>query len=621
MVEQENNDFILKKVLFSSIRKKLIFAFGILVILLIILVFATYSISHQIQKDTRSLEGVEAPLTLMVQEVISYDAILTEKVHEALLHAEIGEFDKIAEHKVKYDEVGLKLDDLLKVRAPNLLNQSIRSFEEKQQVYVILKDLDSININLVDLEVGAFNAMNAGDIEKARSLVVSDQYEQYKAELAELCTQWGSFERNIDNVFRQKVLINSRNVQIYNLYFGILFILMAIVIAFNIIKSISRPIMLLIQSTRQLAEGNFKTRAEIKTGDEIQELAESFNKAVETLGKVDEERKGVDKAKTEFLSITSHELRSPMTPMRAQLQMLLADYFGKTNKAQKESLEIVLRNTERLDRIIQDFLEISRIEAARLKFNFVKTNLESNIKSLIDEMRGFMPEKKLKLDLEISKLPIFEADPDRVMQVLRNLLNNAIKFSKENGKIEIKVFQKADAVYFSIKDNGIGIKDNEQSRIFEPFFQAGGMYNRVVGGTGLGLAICKGIVESQKGKIWFESEYGKGTTFHFFIPLIPTREMQPIKLLFSPKTNIENKVRDVLIEFLGPLANLEFEDLKVKGLTEKILNEYINDLHKKGIITNSEEFKSKIRLVFSGKEKMINKKEDSENKFVSAFKK
>jgi len=149
-----------------------------------------------------------------------------------------------------------------------------------------------------------------------------------------------------------------------------------------------------------------------------------------------EERKEIDSAKSEFLSITSHELRSPMTPMKAQLQMLQNEYFGKLANAQKNSLNIVLRNADRLDKIIVDFLEISRIEAAHLKFVFKETNLEEIIQETVDLMEGSAKEKNVKLKVNMEKLPIIKVDPDRVSQVLRNLIDNAIKFSKDKNTIE-----------------------------------------------------------------------------------------------------------------------------------------------------------------------------------------
>jgi len=405
------------------------------------------------------------------------------------------------------------------------------------------------------------------------------------------------------------------------IFLAIVFIIFIIFLWYILNEKISRPITQLRSAAEDLEKGNFNTKVNIKTGDELEELGKSFNKTSEALGRLEDEHKQIDKAKTEFLSITSHELRSPMTPMKAQLQMLLKEYFGKLTKEQKESLEIVERNTTRLDKIIMDFLEISRIEAARLKFNFIKADIIPYIKRLIAEMDGFMPEKKIKIELKIEKLPAIESDPDRIMQVLRNLINNAKKFSPSNSKIFIEAKLKGSMILFSVKDQGIGMSNEDQLRMFEPFFQAEQTIYREYSGVGLGLAICKGIVESQNGKIWIESEPGKGSTFYFTVPLEPVKEMKSISLLFSSKQDIENKIIKFFKEFLGPIGEIEFEKLReAKEVTKEKLFIYLNSISDKGIINKEEAeiLKSKIGQIFEGKIKG-GEMEDSLKETVEKF--
>jgi len=403
--------------------------------------------------------------------------------------------------------------------------------------------------------------------------------------------------------------------------FSILFIFILALFIINILsKKITTPIRELITATEKVSNKDFKARVNIKSHDELEELAKSFNKTTEILENLDKEKNQIDKAKTEFLSITSHELRSPMTPMKAQLQMVLGNYFGKLNKEQRESLQIVLNNTERLDKIIVDFLEISRIEAARLKFSFIKADLTKTINSVVNEMKGFMPEKKIKIETKIEKLPIIEVDPDRVSQVLRNLINNAIKFTPENGKIEVSAKVHSGMILFSVKDNGLGISEKNQRRLFEPFYQVTSMYQHKGGGTGLGLAISRGIVESQNGKIWLISQEGNGTIFYFTIPLKPVREIRGIRMLLSKNQQSEDMIKSIFQEYIGPLGVKEFEDLSAReGITLGSLMDYIGFLVKKGILTydKSEEFKNRVILVLSEKEE---KEEKSGEAFVSAFK-
>jgi len=287
-----------------------------------------------------------------------------------------------------------------------------------------------------------------------------------------------------------------------------------------------------------------------------------------------------------------------MTPMQAQLQMLLGEYYGKLNEKQKNAMEIVSRNTKRLDNIIVDFLEISRIEAARLKFRFVRKNPADIIPRLVKEMEGFMPERKIKIVTKIGKLPVIEHDPDRLSQALRNLMNNAIKFSKPGTKIIVSASLKEGMIEFSVADQGIGIRPEDQRRIFEPFFQAEQTMYREHQGTGLGLAIIRGIAESQGGKVWLESKVGVGTTFYFTLPLKPLKVIRPIKLLFSETEGRSKRIKEIFVEMLGPMGSQEFDNLDRKNqLNKKDLIWYVDILIKKGILSGEKGEVFKVRIL------------------------
>ncbi len=395
---------------------------------------------------------------------------------------------------------------------------------------------------------------------------------------------------------------------------AVIIILIAIdagVIGYFVSRSISKPIKKLYDATKKLEQGKYDMKVDINTGDEIQRLAEAFNKTTKALSLLEQERNELDTAKTDFLSITSHELRSPMTPMKAQLQMLYQEYFGKLNEKQKESIEIITRNADRLDNIIVDFLEISRIEAARLKFNFKKISITETVKETVEFMKGFAQEKNIELVANLDEIPEIEADPDRISQVLRNLINNAIKFSEENSKIEITSELKNNYIQFSVKDLGCGLSNENQIRIFEPFYQVEGASRRKHGGTGLGLAICRGIVESQKGKIWVESKEGKGSKFFFTLPLEPVRDIKPIRLLFSRTSSIERKLKEEFKTMLGPLGINEFEELKKQNSIDKIkLIDYVDELKINYIIPDEigEHFKNRIYEIYAEEKGVINEK-------------
>lgn len=366
-------------------------------------------------------------------------------------------------------------------------------------------------------------------------------------------------------------------------------------------RSISKPLKELYNATQEVKKGNFEVRTDIRTNDEIGELSRSFNSTVAALSRMNEERKEIEEAKTEFLSITSHELRTPMTPMKAQLQMLENEYFGKLTQKQKDGLAIITRNADRLDKIIADFLDISRIESARLKFSFIITDLKETILETAELMRGFANEKNIKLDVKIDNIPKIEADPDRISQVLRNLINNAIKFSPENSNIQIAAKVEKEHILFSVKDYGPGLTRENQIKVFEPFYQVEKTTSVKYGGSGLGLAICRGIVEAQKGKIWVESKPGEGCTFYFTIPMQPVKKIEPIKLLFSQRSNLERKIQAEFETMLGPLGVGEFNELKNKNaLWKDDIYEYIDSLTEQYIITDDQgkDFKNRIGYLF-----------------------
>lgn len=263
-----------------SVKEKLLIGFSIILILMILMVGATYYLSSKISKDTLQIKGVEAPLELMVQQVIGYDAMLTGSAHESLLHVENGEMNYLVEHKARYDEVGVMLDDLLKNDARALLEESRRSEEQKNEIYGYLKELDVVNLKLVDLETRAFDAMSIGDAVTARSLILSEEYEEYKRELYGLYLKWADAEAVVTESYRQKVLQNSKNVIFVNIIAGILAVVLAIIVALVITLSIINPLKKLRAVAEELSAGNLnvKISPELKKiNGEIGHLANAYD--------------------------------------------------------------------------------------------------------------------------------------------------------------------------------------------------------------------------------------------------------------------------------------------------------------------------------------------------------
>jgi len=199
--------------------------------------------------------------------------------------------------------------------------------------------------------------------------------------------------------------------------------------------------------------------------------------------------------------------------------MLQEGYMGRLNEKQEDSIEVILRNLTRLDKLINDILDISRIEAGRIKMSFASMSLNDTVMEAIKMQEPFAKKKDLKISARLAELPNIIGDAERLRQVISNLLNNAIKFSEKSAEVVVETKQVGDDVLFCITDYGIGISKTDIGKLFKPFSQIDGSMGREHGGSGLGLAIAKGIIQAHSGKIWVESESGRGSTFYFSIPI------------------------------------------------------------------------------------------------------
>ena len=231
------------------------------------------------------------------------------------------------------------------------------------------------------------------------------------------------------------------------------------------------------------------------------------------------------KVKDEFLSTTTHELKTPLVPIRMQSELWLRGGYGKLNAKQRESFEMILRNTERLMRLVEDVLLMSKIEGARLKYYFAKMDLGKALQETVSESMEAAGRKRISLTSSIppGKMMV-SGDEVRLKEVFSNLISNSAKFTPEGGSIAIKSKISGKSALVTVTDTGIGMSEEYLARVFEKFQQADQTLTRKYGGTGLGLAICHAIVSKHKGRIWVESALGKGTTVFVMLPLLERKE-------------------------------------------------------------------------------------------------
>ena len=224
--------------------------------------------------------------------------------------------------------------------------------------------------------------------------------------------------------------------------------------------------------------------------------------------------------KTDFMNNVAHELRSPLTSIKEYTSLFLEGLMGQVEEKQREPLLTIDRQAKRMIGMISDLLDIARIESGTSGFEKKETNLTQVIENAITEMMPQFNLKHIVLLQEMAiNLPLVKIDENKILEVLINLFANAVKFSREGGKILITVKKISEGIIVSVKDEGNGIDTQDLSHIFEKFYRAQ-KENSIQKGTGLGLALCKSIIERHGGRIWAESEgIGKGATFHFTLPL------------------------------------------------------------------------------------------------------
>jgi signal transduction histidine kinase len=257
----------------------------------------------------------------------------------------------------------------------------------------------------------------------------------------------------------------------------------------------------------------------VPESNEVGDLQGTFNAMAQRVLTNMEELKSLDQAKSEFLSIASHELRTPLTSIKGSLSLLRSGIVGQMNEAAENLMNIALTETDRLIRLINDLLDLAKIEARKFPLSLNWTSLSSLVDSTFLSLQGLT--RTAGVELVADSLPPVEVymDSDRIKQVLTNLLSNAVKFSPKGSHISLTSYtDDKGLLWIEITDQGKGIAPEDQELIFQKFRQATSPQNPLVKGTGLGLAIAKGLIEEHGGEIGVRSTVGHGATFFFSLP-------------------------------------------------------------------------------------------------------
>jgi len=295
---------------------------------------------------------------------------------------------------------------------------------------------------------------------------------------------------------------------------SLLSLTMTSVVTYYLSRRMTAPLREMNRVALQIARGHFDQRVTIKTRDEVSELGETFNYMAQELASLDQMRK-------DFVANVSHDLRSPLTSIHGFVRAFLDETIP--NERKRHYLTIMEEQTERMMKLVNDLLDLARIEAGQVEIRPVSFNLSELVRQVVARMEPEWGKKQVTVEVPSEEAEDIHvcADPDRIDQVLVNLLHNAVQFSPPHSSIEVMVKKRAQAV-ISVKDEGPGIRQEDRELIWERFYKADRARTQQTG-TGIGLSIVKHILDLHHSPIDVQSEAGKEATFTFTLPLAPNR--------------------------------------------------------------------------------------------------
>lgn len=314
-------------------------------------------------------------------------------------------------------------------------------------------------------------------------------------------------------------------------------------------RLVFRPIDALVDATRRLSAGDLAARTGLAAGaDEISQLAYAFDKMAVALQDADARRaqeeilrrrnyeleqqnlaiQEANRLKTEFVSMVSHEMRTPLTSIQGYVYLLLEGASGDLLEEQRQFLSIVHDNSGRLLTLITDLLDLSRMEAGRLELHWQSFDLADAIRDVVEALRPLVDSRQQAMHIDLpDDLPPVWADRDRAIQIVTNLVSNAHKYTPVGGQIWVSACEVDDQIEVSVRDNGIGLSQDDRRQLFTRFFRARSSAVQQTSGTGLGLAITQALVTMHGGQIRVASAPGQGSTFSFTLPMAPSEATRP----------------------------------------------------------------------------------------------
>jgi signal transduction histidine kinase len=415
-------------------------------------------------------------------------------------------------------------------RFNNMLAQleEAASSEEQQMIQRIRTAQDEILTTVADIA----NLIRDGKVDEAMALQLKNGYPQYQ-QIEGLVNQVVKSEEDQMGTLAKIVTAAHRRALILIGGFVGTSILLALLLGFVISWSFILPVQEAQGFLGQVAKGDFSTSINVPNRDEFGALATRMNQmsrelhrlytderqAAQQLQTLNEELERASKAKSDFLASMSHELRTPLNSILGYTELILDEIYGEVPAKIRDVLDRVQQSGRHLLGLINDVLDLSKIEAGSMELSPTEYSALDIVETVSSSLRSLAAEKGLEFVAGAqADMPVAFGDAKRITQCLLNLAGNALKFTKQ-GRVEIWVERQGEPLVYRVSDTGIGIPQDQLESIFAEFRQADPTITREFGGTGLGLSITKKFVEMHGGRIWVESELGKGSTFFFSIPL------------------------------------------------------------------------------------------------------
>ena len=349
----------------------------------------------------------------------------------------------------------------------------------------------------------------------AASLSVPAAFERHMASMNEIMNNANAMGNNQQ---MQSELFSQYTTAVYEAvtYAALAALIAAILASFFISRQVVTPMLHMMSLSQRIAEGEYQERLALPGGqqadqtDELGQLALRFNQMADKLEKTETMRR-------QLIGDVTHELRTPLTAVKGYLEGLMDGVLP----ADPETYEQIHSEIDRLQRLVNDLQELSRVEAGAFQLNLAPVPPERLIERIQSTFGRQFEDKNIQLVTDVETgLPNLFVDKDRIIQVLTNLAGNALQYTPNGGKVSISVRREKSEILFAVKDTGIGISTEQLTFIFNRFYRTDKSRNRASGGSGIGLTIAKALVQAHQGKIWAESNgEGKGSTFSFLIPL------------------------------------------------------------------------------------------------------